>query len=403
MWIDAVRKMMEQRPASDHFGSRRPVGYVLALALTGIALLLRLWIAPQDAGIPFITFFPAVALSAILGGLWPGVLSAVLCTVLATYFFLPPFEDANFGVWSIAVFLGDGVLVSTAIEAMHRYYRDYILAVHDLEQSRAEAEEARQTAELANRTKTDFLANMSHELRTPLNAIIGFSDTMLAETFGPLAPKYAEYASDIHQSGQHLLALINDLLDMSAIEAGKLVLTEETFNLKQAITPCLRMIQSRAEQGGVAIVDAVPNLPPVIADQRRITQIVLNLMSNAVKFTPVHGAVTISAQTEPTGGITITVADTGIGMNADGVARAMLPFAQINNRLQRAQEGTGLGLPVSRSLAQLHGGDLSIDSLPGKGTIVCLYIPAKRVVTHEPRAAKNAPPATAAALVGAPA
>ncbi|MBI2236317.1 MAG: hypothetical protein HYU60_05085 [Magnetospirillum sp.] len=291
---------------------------------------------------------------------------------------------------SIVVFLVDGLLVSSAIEAMHRYFRDYIGIVSDLERSQAEAEEARREADLANRAKSDFLANISHELRTPLNAIIGFSDSMLAQSFGPLAPKYAEYASDIHESGQHLHALINDLLDMAAVEAGKLVLAEETFALDQAITFCLRMIHPRAAQGGVQIVDALPPLPRVRGDRRRITQIVLNLLSNAVKFTPRDGSVTVSARIEPSGGLSLMVADTGIGMDADGVARALQPFAQVENRLQRAHEGTGLGLPVSKSLAQMHGGDLSIESHPGKGTTVCLGIPRERVVHSERQAAKTA-------------
>jgi signal transduction histidine kinase len=385
MWVDAVRRTMERQPAFDRFALGRPLRHGLAVAFTGLAVLVRLGIAPPGAGIPFITFFPAVALSAIVGGLWPGLLSAALGVALALWLFMPPFGDPHFGALRIVVFLGQSVLVCTAIEAMHFYYRDYTRVARDLVRERGEAEEARCAAEVANRCKSDFLTNMSHELRTPLNAIIGFSDTILAQPFGALAPKYAEYAADIHESGQLLLALINDMLAMSAIEANKLTLHEESFDLGEAIASCLRMIRPRAEQGGVAVVQAVPPLPAVHADRRRIVQIVLNLLSNAVKFTPVGGTVTVAAEVGASGGLVVAVADIGIGMDEAGIARALQPFGQVRNSLQKAHEGTGLGLPVSRSLAQLHGGDLVIESRVGRGTTVRLCLPSWRVVAGESR------------------
>lgn len=387
-----MRGAVERRQQFDRFHLPRSIRYALAGLLTTVALLLRLWIAPQDVGVPFITFFPAVALSAIVGGLWPGMLSAGLGALLATYFFLPPIREAEFGLWSTIVFLFDGILVCTAIEAMHRYHRDHTRMVGELKRSRIEADNARRAAELANQTKTDFLANMSHELRTPLNAIIGFSDSMLAEMFGPLSQKYTEYTGYIHQSGQHLLALINDLLDMSAIEAGKFKLIDEIFDLEQAIIACLHMIQPRAEQGNVAVVNALPTLPWVSADRRRFTQIMLNLLSNAVKFTPAHGTVTVSARTDASGSLLVTVADTGIGMDTNDLARAMEPFSQVKNGLQRAHEGTGLGLPMSKSLVQLLGGELSINSQPNQGTTVTVQVPSWRLVPPYPGQLNRAQP-----------
>lgn len=387
MWVEALRKTMGRHPAFDRFGLRRPIRYGSAVVLTGLALLLRLLIAPMDAGVPFVTFFPAIALSAIIGGFWPGMLTTVASAMLVARFFLPPMESAHPVEWSFATFLVSGFLVSSVIEAMHRYYRDYTRVLGDLERSRAEADEARHAAESASGAKSDFLTNMSHELRTPLNAIIGFSDTMLAEPFGPLPPKYAEYAADIHASGLHLHTLINDLLDMSAIEAGKVTLDEEVFDLEQVVTPCIRMIRPRANQGGVEIIDELPPLPRVRADRRRFTQIVLNLLSNAVKFTPPQGSVTVSARTGPSGGIAVIVADTGIGMDDAGIAEALQPFGQVRGELHIAREGSGLGLPVSRSLALLHGGDLTIESRLGAGTTVFLRIPSERVIIGGPRMA----------------
>ncbi|CAA7620438.1 putative Histidine kinase [Candidatus Terasakiella magnetica] len=392
MWVEALRKTMERHPAFDRFGLRRSIRYGAAVVLTGLALWLRLLIAPVDAGIPFVTFFPAIALTAIVGGFWPSMFTTVASAMLVARFFLSPMESAHPVEWSFATFLVSGFLVSTVIEAMHRYYRDYTRVLHDLERSRAEADEARQAAERASGAKSDFLTGMSHELRTPLNAIIGFSDTMLAEPFGPLPTKYAEYAADIHASGLHLHTLINDLLDMSAIEAGKVTLDEEVFDLDQVVTPCIRMIRPRAEQGCVEIIDELPPLPQVCADRRRITQIVLNLLSNAVKFTPPQGRVTVSARTGPSGGIAVVVADTGIGMDDIDIAKALEPFGQIRGEMHIAREGTGLGLPVSRSLARLHGGDLTIESRPRAGTTVYLRIPSERVVVGETRAVMSTPP-----------
>lgn len=239
-------------------------------------------------------------------------------------------------------------------------------------------------AERASRAKTDLLANVSHELRTPLNAVIGFSDLMLSNLSGETyPPRWREYLNDIHTSGQHLLDLINEILDVSAIEAGKLDLREERIDLSELLETCARLVSPGAAQNAVAMVSAVPRLPPLYADERRMKEIVLNLLSNSVKFTPQGGRVSLTAQVDASNGILITVADTGIGMDANGVAKALQPFGQVDSRLQRKFEGTGLGLPLTNGLVKLHGGELIIDSTPNVGTTISVHLPASRVLMDE--------------------
>ncbi|MBC7953676.1 MAG: PAS domain S-box protein [Rhodospirillaceae bacterium] len=241
--------------------------------------------------------------------------------------------------------------------------------------------EAHHQAEAGNRAKSELLANMSHELRTPLNAIIGFADMMKQEMFGPHGnAKYRDYANDIFVSGQHLLGLINDILDVSAIEAGKLTLHEEAVDLAEVLTASIRLIAPVAEKGELTVVEAVSPLPKFYGDERRLKQIILNLLSNSVKFTPRGGTVRVAAEHCGQDGILITVADTGIGIDADGLTKAMQPFGQVDSQLQRKYEGTGLGLPLTKSLIELHDGSLSIDSCPGIGTTVTVRFPHSRVV-----------------------
>jgi PAS domain S-box-containing protein len=240
---------------------------------------------------------------------------------------------------------------------------------------------AKEQAELANRTKSEFLANMSHELRTPLNAIIGFSEIVAGELFGPIgAARYVEYAHDIHSSGIHLLSIISDILDLSKIEAGRRELSESVVDLYGAAESCLRLVRGRADDGGVKLLNGVTRgMTPLFADERAVKQILLNLLSNAVKFTPEGGRVSVRTEIRPDGELVVLVEDTGIGIAPENIPRALAPFSQVDSSLSRRYEGTGLGLPLVKSLIELHGGRLELTSEIGRGTVAAVVFPARRV------------------------
>jgi signal transduction histidine kinase len=250
------------------------------------------------------------------------------------------------------------------------------------------AAEQQQTAETASAAKSQFLANISHELRTPLNAILGFSEIMKSEMFGPLgSPQYRGYAADIHDSGSHLLTVINDILDLSKIEAGKFELNEEDCDLARLVRDAVRFVAERAASAGLGLQQRLPAaLPPVRADGRLIKQILLNLLSNAIKFTPAGGLVTVAVEVDRASDLALTVADTGIGIAADQLERVLQPFTQVENTLTRTHAGTGLGLPLCKSLAELHGGRLVLESAPRRGTVVTIVIPRDRVLATGPAA-----------------
>ena len=235
-------------------------------------------------------------------------------------------------------------------------------------------EEARVEAEQQNAGKSRFLANMSHELRTPLNAIMGFSDIMRSRLFGPLSDRYAEYAELIHESGGHLLDLINDVLDMSKIEAERFELAREVFDGREAISAVLRLMRGQADRAGVQLRGVLPREPlDIDADRRALKQIALNLVSNALKFTPRGGAVTVGLQAAGDQ-LELVVADTGTGMSAEDAARVGRPYEQAGDAEKRAV-GTGLGLSLVRSFAELHGGEMFIESALGEGTTVTVRMP----------------------------
>ncbi len=249
-----------------------------------------------------------------------------------------------------------------------------------------EAHEERQKAEEASRAKSTFLANMSHELRTPLNAVIGFSEIMAKELFGPLAnDQYKQYASDIYDSGNHLLELINDILDMAKIEAGKLTLSPRPLDPIVAIEQAVRLTKRRAEEKGLSIVVDAENLPEIEADHRAVKQILLNLLSNAVKFTD-QGAIMVHARGTSTG-LTLRVVDTGCGIPPEHLPRLARPFEQVEQELTRTNAGTGLGLALTKSLAEMHGGKLNIQSEVGRGTIVTITLPRTFGGRREPEEA----------------
>ncbi len=241
-------------------------------------------------------------------------------------------------------------------------------------------------AKNADQAKTDFLAGMSHELRTPLNAIIGFAGAMMSELFGPMPNgKYEEYVHDIYRSGNHLLALINDILDISAIEADKLALNEERLDIDDIIDVVVRLILPRAEAGKIKLVRRKTEpLPSLFADERRIKQILINLLGNAVKFTREGGTVSVEGCAATDGSLSLSVTDNGIGMSPDVIALVMEPFGRADDEHVREAEGTGLGLPLTAGLVRLHGGELEIDSEPKMGTTVTVVFPPERVLKLKP-------------------
>ena len=258
-----------------------------------------------------------------------------------------------------------------------------------LESKNLELIAANEKAEFANRTKSEFLAAMSHELRTPLNAIIGFSEIIKDETFGPVGNvQYRSYAEDINESGQHLLDLIDDILDLSKVESGADEIHEEQIEIREVIESVVTMVKGRAQKGSVKLELEVPDHPPALrADSRKLKQILVNLLSNAIKFTDPGGKVTFRTWCQRGSGYVFQIADTGIGIALDDIPKALAPFQQVDGELNRKYEGTGLGLPLTKSLVELHGGSLDLQSRLGVGTTVTVRLPEERVVRSESRPA----------------
>ncbi len=254
---------------------------------------------------------------------------------------------------------------------------DIVAVTRDISERKAQEQalvEARDAALGASRAKSSFLANMSHELRTPLNAIIGFSEMMNREMFGPIGPRYQEYSRMIHESGAHLLELINSVLDMSKIEAGKFELSEELFDLEETAQSAVRFLKIPAERAGVALkLSIAPNARLMFADRRAVKQILVNLLSNGVKYTPPGGEVRVTARIA--GGMEIVVSDSGAGISQRDLERLGRPFEQVENAETRAKEGTGLGLALVKSLALMHGGEAVLESALGEGTTVTVRLP----------------------------
>ncbi len=241
--------------------------------------------------------------------------------------------------------------------------------------------DAKENAESADRTKTEFLAAMSHELRTPLHSIIGFAEVLISQAFGKLGDdRYVDYAGNIRESGMHLLEIINDILEIAKAEAGKLDLREGLIDIVDVVGTAVRLIGPQAQAGKLKLETSIaPSVPTLYGDEQKVKQILLNLLSNAVKFTPEHGTVTVTAgQDKDANGIFIAVRDTGIGIAADDIAKALAPFSQVDSEQSRGYPGTGLGLSLSAVMVELHGGTLTLESELGKGTTVTVRFPAER-------------------------
>ena len=271
------------------------------------------------------------------------------------------------------------VETSYAYDTLQRNHREAEETADELVRALRTAEEAEHAAATANRTKSEFLANMSHELRTPLNAIIGFSEVMSGEMFGPLGhARYTEYAGDVASSGRHLLTLINDILDISKIEAGRLEFSPADIDVRGLMSDCQRLVRERAEAAGLELIFQMPSDSlHVHADETRLKQVLLNLLSNAVKFTPA-GSVTCSAEPD-TSGVRFRVRDTGIGMTEEELKVALEPFRQVDGAHNRRYEGTGLGLPLAKRMTELQGGRFKIESRPAGGTTVSVVFPRASV------------------------
>ena len=339
-------------------------------------------------------FFPALLLLTFQRGFEGGALGMLL---VACYFIwliltghpvyglrgLPLREQILISELFETVMAFTVVLTGAALEQRRRLEAGLLMATSQAENAREEAMNAREeaivakdSAEKANHMKSMFLATMSHELRTPLNAVIGFSQLLEAETFGPLGNKrYRDYAGTIEKAGRHLLDLINDILDMSKIEAGKYELRREEIDCNALIEDCANLVSVRAGENQIAVVQDLPlHRISFNADPRAIKQVLLNLLSNAIKFTPAGGRVTIRVR-ERRGLLMFTVLDTGIGIPADQLGRLGSPFVTLRKSVAASREGTGLGLALARALAQLHGGTLKIESVEGRGTTVTVAIP----------------------------
>ena len=284
-------------------------------------------------------------------------------------------------------------LYSTTLATLEaRAEKDALIG--ELEQSKSISDEARRRAEAANIAKSRFLAQMSHELRTPLNAILGFSEVMKGEIFGPHAvPAYKDYAADIHNSGVHLLNLINEILDLSRIEAGRYELNEEAVSLARVVEDCHHLLKLRATNRGITIHELFePDMPRLWADERAVRQICLNLLSNGIKFTPQGGEIWLKAGWTASGGQYMSVKDTGPGIPDEEIPVVLASFGQGSNSIKSAEQGAGLGLPIAKNLIDLHGGTFALKSKLRIGTEVIVTFPPERVMAALAPIAAGAPP-----------
>ncbi len=376
----------------------RMTGWLVPLGAISVqhVTLLILFGSYQYGGVssPFLTWIGVAPLAGALylGGhgqlrlLTLGLIGLQIAGFYAVYELGPPLPEhvplaALSGAGIVSVF---GTCLFVALLAL--YYggivaaqrRQFEAEVESHRLTEVKLRRAKEDAERADRAKSAFLANTSHELRTPLNAIIGFSEVIRNETFGPIDnPRYLDYLKDIHDSGNHLLRIINDILDLSKIEAGKATLDrEESVDLAATIEAAARMVQAQAEAESVALVlDCARPLPAVSGSGRMLRQVFINLLANAVKFTPSGGAVTVRAGGVGDRDVAITISDTGIGMSDEDVEIALTAFGQVDSKMARRYDGTGLGLPLAKAIVELHRGRLEIDSYPGRGTTIAVTLP----------------------------
>lgn len=353
------------------FGTADPSSHVFIFAALIVVLAIRMTFAS--------TVMPILYVGTI-----PMTVAVVTRLVLLGHPFYWAMASMAVGVHVYFIFLAKG-LNSTAL-AMLEFRAEKDALIGELEGEKSISDEARRRAEAANIAKSRFLATMSHELRTPLNAILGFSEVMKSEIMGPMQNEtYREYAGNIHESGRHLLHLINEILDLSRIEAGRYELHEEPVRLSDIVEDCHRLLKLRADSKGLQIsLEFDPWLPQIWVDERAVRQICLNLLSNALKFTPKGGSITTTVAMTSDGGQLLSVRDTGPGIPKEEIPKVMQVFGQGSLALQTAEGGTGLGLPIVQNLVELHGGTFELRSELRKGTEAIVTLPKKRVLQSMP-------------------
>jgi two-component system cell cycle sensor histidine kinase PleC len=370
-WLELASGIIWGGMAVVGLGAADPASHVFMLTSLIVLLAIRM------------TFASAV-MTILYVGTVPMTLAVVARLVMQGHPFYFAMAAIAIGLHVYFIFLAKG-LNSTALAMLEfRAEKDALIA--EIEEEKSISDEARRRAEAANVAKSRFLATMSHELRTPLNAILGFSEVMKCELLGPMQnANYKEYAANIHDSGRHLLQVINEILDLSRIEAGRYELHEEPVRLCEVVEDCLRLLHLRAESKGLQVVlEFAKGLEQIWADERAIRQICLNLMSNALKFTPRGGRITLIVTHTPDGGQMLVVKDTGPGIPKEEIQGVMQAFGQGSLAHQTAEGGTGLGLPIVQNLVNLHGGTFELRSELRKGTEAMVILPKSRVMRAVP-------------------
>jgi two-component system cell cycle sensor histidine kinase PleC len=360
-------------PATDMVAGTLMMFLMLLVIAVSSMLAANLPIAAFAATVPVAV---AIAFSFVMTGALDNYILAVLALAAEGYFVLLAYR-----------------LHSTTLATLEaRAEKDALIG--ELEQAKAISDEARHRAEAANVAKSRFLAQMSHELRTPLNAILGFSEVMKSEIFGAHAvPVYKEYSADIHNSGVHLLNLINEILDLSRIEAGRYELNEEAVSLVGVVADCHHLMKLRASSRDITIHEVFEQaMPRLWADERAVRQVVLNLLSNSIKFTPQGGDIWLKVGWTASGGQYLSVKDTGSGIPEDEIPIVLASFGQGSNSIKSAEQGAGLGLPIAKNLIDLHGGTFTLKSKLRIGTEVIVTFPPERVMSALAPMAEEAPP-----------
>src|SRR5215469_16615707 len=391
----------EPTPAASHKWRTRFVLLDLSSGLCWMAILTHPALdAVSDTVLMFLMLL-VIAVSSMLAANLP--IAALAATVPVTVAIALNFAlSGSFDNYVLAAFAlaAEGYfallahrLHSTTLATLEaRAEKDALIG--ELEQAKSISDEARHRAETANVDKSRFLAQMSHELRTPLNAILGFSEVMKSEIFGSHAvPVYKEYSADIHNSGQHLLNLINEILDLSRIEAGRYELNEEAVSLVNAVADCHHLLKLRASNRGITIHEVFEHaMPRIWGDERAIRQIVLNLLSNSIKFTPQGGEIWLKVGWTASGGQYLSVKDSGPGIPEDEIPIVLASFGQGSNSIKSAEQGAGLGLPIAKSLIDMHGGTFTLKSKLRIGTEVIVTFPPERVMSALAPIAEGSPP-----------